>query len=501
MNNNQSVKKINFILFSTLILYVLIQLLISKPDTLLNDWLSWRQADTQTIAINFLEAGSNIFYPRINWGGNGPGFVEAEFQLYTYIIAQVMKLTGTSELPGVVLSLFFILLTALILYQTLLFVLNKPNVALIGSIAFLISNGAIHLSTSIIPDSLSILFYSLGLYSFIRYTKEQKYIYLILTVLATSLAGLVKPLALNLGIIQFLLLLFNNRFMLRKFQVWIAWLVILIIVGSYMYFSYNLYLKYGNTFGVIGGDQKFPTLKGLMHWLHYLKLIYMTVLWGLGPLGSIAIIYLLIKKKLTHIEWAMLIANIIVVFVAMRYMVNQGFSPHYYIFMDYFGCWLIAKAYEDIISSLIKNKLKLVNYLGILLLVMNFGFNLYQRIHPLSFHFDENVNKTGYILKQVAEPNSLIIVRSIASERERAEWGNRINNFEDPRIFYITLFKGWVIPFDYQGYKLVAKYRNQGAKYFVEPFDRPRDTQLERWLEKNSVMIHSDKHGRIYKFR
>ncbi|GIU70333.1 MAG: hypothetical protein KatS3mg002_1569 [Candidatus Woesearchaeota archaeon] len=64
-----------------ILIWVIIQLTISLPDSLLNDWMSWRQADTQNIARNFYKNGESIFHPQINWGGNGPGYVENEFQL------------------------------------------------------------------------------------------------------------------------------------------------------------------------------------------------------------------------------------------------------------------------------------------------------------------------------------------------------------------------------------------------------------------------------------
>src|SRR6266496_3051917 len=47
---------------------------------------TWRQADTASIAHNFIKSG-NILYPQINWGGNGPGYVEAEFQLMPFIVS------------------------------------------------------------------------------------------------------------------------------------------------------------------------------------------------------------------------------------------------------------------------------------------------------------------------------------------------------------------------------------------------------------------------------
>uniref|UniRef100_A0A7V3E6N1 Glycosyltransferase RgtA/B/C/D-like domain-containing protein n=1 Tax=Ignavibacterium album TaxID=591197 RepID=A0A7V3E6N1_9BACT len=482
-------------------IWVIIQLTISLPESILDDWMSWRQADTQNIARNFYKNGESIFYPQINWGGNGPGYVENEFQLYTYTISRIFFLTSEHTLPGQILGLIFIIVTSLFLYKLVLLRFNDDLAALFSLVVFLISNGPIHLSTAIMPDALSIMCYSIGLYTFIKFTDTQKLKFLILFIIFTALAGLVKPLALNLGIIQFFIILLGKRELLKDIRIWIGWILVVLIVGSYMYFSYNLYLKYGNTFGVIGGEKKFPTLQGLTVFIHYPKLFYMSVVWGLGITGWFSLIYLYIKKKLSHVEWAMLIGNVIAVFVAMRYMVNQGFSPHYYIFMCFFGAYLAGNAFKILYENYLKTKhsAKLIVFTSVVLLII-YAAHLYHRTHPLRIHYHPNVNKTGYVLKNIAEPKSLIIVRSIAGERERSEWGNRLNNFEDPRIFYISDLHGWALPRDYKGYERVSEFVKLGAKYFVEPFRTPVDNELEQWLEKNAKLIHSDYNGRIYKF-
>ncbi|AFH50185.1 Dolichyl-phosphate-mannose-protein mannosyltransferase [Ignavibacterium album JCM 16511] len=483
-------------------IWVTIQLTISLPDSLLNDWMSWRQADTQNIARNFYKSGESIFYPQINWGGKGPGYVENEFQLYTFIISKIFLFTGELELPGQLLSLIFIIITSLFIYKIVLLRFNNENAALFSLTIFLTSNGAVHLSTAIMPDALSVMFYSIGLYTFLKFIEKEENIHLFAFVLFTALAGLVKPLALNLGIIQFFILFLGKKETLKNIKLWFGWLTVVLIVGGYMHFSYNLYLNYGNTFGVIGGEKKFPTLKGLTVLIHYPKLFYMSVVWGLGITGWFSLIYLLIKKKFTNVEWAMLIGNVIAVFIAMRYMVNQGFSPHYYIFMSLFGAYLSGYTFKILKEkySETKHSLRFIAVVTILILII-FSAHLYHRTHPLGIHFHPTVNALGFKLKELAEPRSLIIVRSIANERERSTWGNRINNFEDPRVFYITDLNGWSIPRDDKGFYRIKKYVDQGAKYYVEPFRNPVDMELENWLQQNSDLIYSDSNGRIYKFR
>jgi hypothetical protein len=497
------VKKISTkkVLYIVIFLWALLQLSFALPDNIVNDWMGWRQSDTQTIARNFIQPGSNIFYPQINWGGNGPGYAETEFQLYTFLIAQIMRITGESVLPGQLLSLLFIALTALVTFFALLHYSKDEYASLFGAVFFLVSNGAVHLSTSVQPDSLCILFYSLALFSFLKYLDDQNYKLLFMWVLFSILSALIKPLALNIGIIQFFIIIFMHRHLLKSIKLWAGWFVIVSVTLSYLIFSYNLYLEYGNTFGVIGGDSKFPTLKGLTVFIHYPKLAYMTVLWGVGPIGLLAFVYLIYKKNLIRLEWALIIGNAAAILIPMRYTVNSGFSPHYYIFTALLGAWLAAFAFQlfnDNIRD--RNIRQLFPVISVVLLILIYSSHLYMRMNPAGMHYHPSVTSLGYKLKEIAVPNSLAIVRSIANEKERGEWGNRINNYEDPRIFYVADIKGWSLPRDYKGFERVKEFVTKGADYYAEPYSNPIDDDLNKWLNHNSKLIYLGKDGRIYKF-
>ena len=487
---------------SILLIWAIIQINFAIPNSILDDWMSWRQADTQTIAINFLNPNSNILFPQINWGGNGPGYVEAEFQLYTFAISQIMKFTGINTVPGQILSLIFILTTSIFLFLSLNLKLKNQKIALVGLLVFLTANVSVHLSTSIMPDSLSIMFYSMGLYYFLNFLENESKSNLILFVFFTAFSGLVKPLALSLGIIQFLIIFFLHRKFLKSLKSWGAWIIILIIVITYMIFSYNLYLKYGNTFGVIGGDKKFPTLHGLLVPIHYLKLIYMIFVWGLGPIGFFSLFFLLAKKKLSYLELSMLIGNIIAMFVAMRYMVNRGYGPHYYVYFALFGAWISALAYKEITEFQTKNiNKRLFSVLFGILLVIIYSLHIYIRNHPLDIHYNKDVNKMGVIIKNLAKSGDIIIVRSIANEKQRSSWGNGINNFQDPRVFYISGLKGWALPRDSKGSGLLEKYKKMGAKYYVEPYKKLIDSKLYKWLMKNGEIDYEDNISIIFRLQ
>src|SRR3990170_5414497 len=87
-----------------------------RPDFIQN----WRESDTQTIARHLAEPNSSILYPRIDWGGAGPGYVETEFQLYTWIVSRFLIIFGDVEWPGQLVSLLAVVLAAWIVFIQLM---------------------------------------------------------------------------------------------------------------------------------------------------------------------------------------------------------------------------------------------------------------------------------------------------------------------------------------------------------------------------------------------
>ena len=55
---------------------------------------SWRQADTASIARNFISNNLIFWQPQVNWAGSTNGFVECEFPLYQYLVANLYKIFG-----------------------------------------------------------------------------------------------------------------------------------------------------------------------------------------------------------------------------------------------------------------------------------------------------------------------------------------------------------------------------------------------------------------------
>src|SRR5438128_2010968 len=90
---------------ATILLWCGVELALRRASSITDDQHGWRQADTQAIARNLAFEEFDPLRPRIDWRGDGPGYVETELQLYPAIVAAAMRVTGESVWPGQLLSL------------------------------------------------------------------------------------------------------------------------------------------------------------------------------------------------------------------------------------------------------------------------------------------------------------------------------------------------------------------------------------------------------------
>src|SRR4030088_1040735 len=68
-----------------------------RIDAPFADWHQYRQYDTAAVARNIPEEYLNVFYPRVDWRGNSPGYVEVEFQAFTLPVALLYRVFGVHE--------------------------------------------------------------------------------------------------------------------------------------------------------------------------------------------------------------------------------------------------------------------------------------------------------------------------------------------------------------------------------------------------------------------
>lgn len=141
INERPGIASIGFVKRHTPLLVIIIGILIRLPllFTPLTNGLSdnWRYADTASIAHNFIPKLANSIFSTLKsiGGGNGPGYVETEFQLYTFTIALLYSVFGELLWLGRLLSLLFTVPTLFLLGFLTILRHRQPLLPLIGTVA------------------------------------------------------------------------------------------------------------------------------------------------------------------------------------------------------------------------------------------------------------------------------------------------------------------------------------------------------------------------------
>lgn len=213
---------------------------------------SWRQADTAAIARNFYEYDMNILYPRIDWGGNTAGLVECEFPIYQYLLATVYSLFGVDIIFGRFLSIIFSLLTLFFIFKLILEFQNS-KVAFWTTLLYAILPLNIFYGRVVMPEPLLVLAISSGFYFYVRWLKNDKIYYYFISLLLISIACLIKPPTLYIGLPMSFLAYkkFGKNFFIKPKILMYATFILLVLTLWYFH-AHQLFQQSGNSFGIWG---------------------------------------------------------------------------------------------------------------------------------------------------------------------------------------------------------------------------------------------------------
>jgi hypothetical protein len=88
----------------------------------------------------------------------------------------------------------------------------------------------------------------------------------------------------------------------------------------------------------------------------------------------------------------------------------------------------------------------------------------------------------------LSTPDDLVVVGTDSASVD----GAVPNNYEQPIVHYRADRRGWVLAADwYDRTDLVAGYRDDGARFFVDPFPNQMTGSLRAWLDGNGVRVTS----------
>ena len=296
-------------------------------DPNLTDHNTWRQTDTATIARNFLEE-PRILWPRVDWGAPGPGYVEAEFQLLPFVTSLIYRILGENPIYGRLISILATGLSCWFL-DRIARRFFSDRLALLCVAMFIMAPIVFRYSRVFMPDAAALLFVLLALERFLTFLEDDRWSTLIQSSASMSLAILVKPTTLHIGLVLIVLTVYDRgwrRLLQPKLLAFAA--ISLLPPAAYYAHAASIYLTYGNTFGVIlGGDSKWGTLAWRLDPHFYGNLAFIEAAWILGPVGTLLAIVGLLRYRARSwrvlvVSW--MVATAIYYFIVARYAGNPG---------------------------------------------------------------------------------------------------------------------------------------------------------------------------------
>jgi 4-amino-4-deoxy-L-arabinose transferase-like glycosyltransferase len=413
-------------------------------DPNLTDHNTWRQADTATIARNFLE-DPRILWPRVNWGAPGPGYVEAEFQLLPFVASLTYRVLGENPIYG---RLFSILATGLSCWflDRIARRFFSHRLALVCVAMFLMAPVVFRYSRVFMPDAIALLFMIIALERFLAFLDNDHWTTLTESAVSMSLAILVKPTTIHIGVV--LVVLAVARLGWRSLlgpKLFAFAAISLLPPASYYAHAASIYLDYGNTFGVIiGGDSKWGTLAWRLDPHFYWNLAFIEAAWILGPVGTLLAIVGLLRFRptiwrLLVVSWAL--ATAAYYFIVARYAGNPDLGLHYHLFAAPLMA-LLATGGLAVVAEVRGIRRWMLGALAV-------GVFGYQGICDgwiLAMREGPRFIEAGRAVARVSDPGDLILVLSQDVAMDKGV----PNNFEQANVFFHARRRGRVLAWDRQ---------------------------------------------------
>jgi hypothetical protein len=202
------------------------------------------------MARNFLENVYTFFYPRIDWGGNSPGYVETEFPLYPFVVALTYAVAGPADAIGRLVSIACSIVTIFALFSLVRRVLDERTALWsVGLYAFLPLN--IFYGRAFMPESMMLMSSVTGIACFVSWVQERRMRHLLWSAVFVALAVLLKIPTLYLGIpLLYLSWVACGRRFLLEWRLWLFAACVLLPVALWYAHAHGIYLQSGLTFGI-----------------------------------------------------------------------------------------------------------------------------------------------------------------------------------------------------------------------------------------------------------
>ena len=468
------------------------------------DGHGYRQHGTAAIARNFYDESMNILYPRVDWRGDSTGYVEADFQIYTYLVAALYHLFGPEEWVGRGLNIVVYVLSAFLLFAFARRLFDD-RAALFAVAFYCFMPLSMIYSRSFQPDAIMALGSLAAIAFFCRWLDDRRTWALIASALGLSVAVLVKPHSLYLGlpILYLSVRNFGWRFLVRPAMWFLAAAAVVPAVLWYAH-AYQLWLNHGNTLGIFGRPVTtgfWPLNDPHWHWLGN-ELMQRLTYRIATPVG---LLFLVVGLLAPHSPRGRVLLWWVIGFVICILLVPKPHWGH-----DYYQLPIVfaAAAYmgfgvmtllDKAVFSRVTVAVLLLCALGLSALEMRGKIRIREADKVrIPFNSEVKVRTDSddlviFVVPRPAEPFDVMLYRHRTSEGE--------DLYCDPRDFYNSHRKGWSIDEVQATPDFVETLRRRGARCFatVHPKIFERHPDLKTTLDDRYTPLDVNDRWAIYR--
>ncbi|HYF83336.1 MAG TPA: glycosyltransferase family 39 protein [Clostridia bacterium] len=439
---------------------------------------SWRQADTESIARNFVQYKFNILYPNFNYDGPFPNVPALEFQITTFAIAILYKLFGFSFLWARLVPICFFMISAILLYF-----FAKKHLGQTGAIFSLIVYGTlpinVYYSRAIMPEAAGLMFFIGSLYCFDCWITSKRLEVLFLSSIFTALAIMTKPMTVFITIPMFYMLVRQYKWgwLLKKE----LWLFAFLALGlAFTYYSVSIPIADYKFSQGLAQNVLFKKLPTAITDLEAYSFIGKKLIILLTPAGiALAFLGLLSfnrQQSVILVWFAAMSLELVLVVTSIR--IN-----YYFIFFSVPCSILIGQGLAYLYGKLQTKAFSII-------LLMLFLLNSYAFAKPM-YSVNTTMQTQVRIVQEYTGKEDLLIIGSL-----------------DPCLLSLSDRRGW--RFNVGIYSNIPKddleelnyYIKNGAKYFVPIQGRiykDENGEIQEYLDMNYERIEAEKGYTIYK--
>lgn len=443
----------------------------------------------------------NPFYPRVDWGGDGPGYAEMELPIFPFLTAITYQIFGVHDQLGRVWAYLFSL-GALFFFFRLAREYLTEFASIIAFSFFALNPLVVDLSTAIQPEGLMLFSYIAAVYFFVRWLKTNSNAFFCGAVAMTALALLAKAPAAHVGLFFGILLIEEyGLHVVKQHKVWLFGILSILPAALWYVHAKNLWLTYGNSLGVSNehhwiGLDFFTTgyfIEGILRsefyyvWASFGLIVGAFAIWkgrsesvakhSLLWLASIFALYILAART-TAEDWA----NYYHVFSIPPVALIFGFSiKKIWDYCEEFG---VGFSSRSLVANAGRSSLILVVTFSILATL------LFEAKQVRANFLGKRLSDPGHICAQQMKPEMKTDGLIVASGGYCVDKNGYALAYNASFMFYWLERKGWNMCVEEQSIDKINAFALKGAKYFAaQKLMLNEKPGFEEGLRKNYLAI------------